>query len=338
MKQTGRNKGKGQKGPSKSVEQFAPHGSDRIEAGVEQATTKSRRVIDFAGRRKIWYLISLILIIPGLISLAAQGLNLGIDFTGGSMLHIRVSSETIDTGQVRTAVESFGLEKAPGIQSSGPQEFLIRTEELSQERMTELVGSLQTQLGNVEVLRHENVGALIGEELARNALYALGIAAVLMLLYITLRFEFRFGLAAVLALLHDALVVIGVFSLFQIEVDGAFVAAILTVLGYSINDTIVIFDRIRENRKNYPRLGLLDLVNRSVTQTLTRSINTSLTVIFCLVALLVFGGSTIQIFALALLIGVTVGVYSSICIASPLWLDLTEMNRNKGRKLAPNAR
>ena len=289
------------------------------------------RVFDFVGPRKIWYLISMIFIIPGIVSLAIQGLNLGIDFTGGSMLHIKVASTTIDTGQVRTAVETFNLSKAPGVQSSGPQEFLIRTEELDQDRMNALVSSLNDQLGAVEVLQHENVGAIIGGELARKALYSLGIAAVLMLLYITVRFQFLFGLAAVLALLHDVLIVTGIFSLFQIEVGGFFVAAILTILGYSINDTIVIFDRIRENRKNHPRWKMAELVNRSVTQTLTRSINTVLTVVFCLVALLVFGGSTIKIFALALLIGVCFGCYSSIFVASPLWFDLNSMGKAKAR-------
>lgn len=286
-----------------------------------------KRFIDFAGRRKIWYLISLLIIIPGIISLAVQGLNLGIDFQGGSLLHIRVSDASIDTAQVRSAVKDFGLEKEPGIQSTETQEFLIRTEELSQEQVDGLVASLQDKLGALEVLRHENVGAIIGKELTYKALYSLGIAALLILLYITVRFEFRYGLAALAALVHDGLIVTGIFSLLQIEVGASFVAAILTILGYSINDTIVIFDRIRENRKNYPKWKLDYLVNISITQTLARSINTVLTVIFCLVALLVFGGTTIKVFTLALLIGMLAGGYSSICVASPLWMDLTWMSK-----------
>jgi preprotein translocase subunit SecF len=338
MKQKGPTKGNGKKETGLNSEEGTLQGSDNTEVTKDQSTLKSDRAINFVGRRKIWYLISLIFIIPGIISLAVQGLNLGIDFTGGSLLHIKVASEIVDNSQVRTAVESFGLEKTPLVQSSEAQEFMIRTEELSQERIDELVVSLEEKLGPITVLRGENVGAVFGKELAQKAFLALVIASLLMLLYITVRFEFKFGAAAVIALLHDALVVTGIFSIFQIEVDGAFVAAILTILGYSINDTIVIFDRIRENRQNYPRWELVHLVNRSLTQTLARSINTVLTVIFCLVALLLFGGTTIKIFTLALLIGVTIGAYSSICVASPIWIEFMKMGKNGKRKVAAGVR
>ncbi len=336
MKQKGPSKGTGKKKISVNPEAQTLQGAsaDAPESSNDQSSKKPNWHFDFAGRRKIWYLISLIFIIPGIISLAAQGLNLGIDFSGGSLLHIKAANPAIDSAQVLTAVESFGLEKAPMVQASDDQEFIIRTEELSQEKVDALVASLQAKIGDIQVLRHENVGAVFGKELARNAFMALGIASLLMLLYITVRFEFRFGLAAILALLHDVLVVVGIFSIFQIEVDGSFVAAILTILGYSINDTIVIFDRVRENKRNYPRWDLLHLVNQSTNQTLARSINTVLTVIFCLVALLVFGGSTIKIFTLALLIGVSFGCYSSIFVASPLWIEFEQMARGKGRRLA----
>lgn len=292
------------------------------------------RFFDFVGRRKIWYLISLLLLIPGLISLALQGLNLGIDFTGGNLMQLKFASPAVEITQVRQALEEIGLEKAPVIQTTADGEFLIRTEELTEERSDQLLNNLQQRLGGLEVLRNEKVGAVFGGELRRNALLALGIAALLMLVYITFRFEFRFGLAAVIALLHDALVVVGVFSLLRLEVDVSFVAAILTILGYSINDTIVIFDRIRENRRNYPKMELVEMVNRSITQTLTRSINTALTVVFCLVALLAFGGSTTKIFVLAMLIGVISGCYSSIFNASPLWVDLMGIGGKKGGRRA----
>lgn len=336
MKQKGPRKGTGKKKISVNPEEQTLQGAsaDVSESGNDQSSPMPRRYFDFGGRRKFWYIISLIFIIPGIISLAGQGLNLGIDYTGGSLLHIKAANTAVDSAQVLTAVESFGLEKAPMVQSSEQQEFIIRTEELPQEKVDALVVSLQEKLGDVEVLRHQNVGAVFGQELAQKALMALAVAAVMMLLYITLRFEFRFGVAAVLALLQDVLVVIGIFSILQIEVDGAFVAAILTILGYSINNTIVIFDRIRENRRNYPRLDILNLVNQSISQTLPRSINTVLTVVFCLVALLIFGGSTIKIFVLALLIGVSYGLYSSVFVSGPLWMEFEQMARGKGRRLA----
>ena len=184
---------------------------DTPESGNDQSGQKPRRYFDFASRRKFWYLISLIFIIPGMIALAAQGLNLGIDYTGGSLLHIRAANPAVYSAKVLSAVESFGLEKAPMVQSSEQQEFIIRTEELPQEKVDALVVSLQEKLGEVEVLRHQNIGAVFGRELAQKALMALAVAAVMMLLYITLRFEFRFGVA-VLALLQDVLVVIGIFQ------------------------------------------------------------------------------------------------------------------------------
>ncbi|MDH7479176.1 MAG: protein translocase subunit SecF [Syntrophomonadaceae bacterium] len=305
-----------------------------VETTSPPTTGEPGRIIDFIGRRKIWYLISLLIVIPGLISLALQGLNLGIDFSGGNLMQLKFNNPAVEIVQVRQALGEFGLEKAPVIQTTADGEFLIRTEELTEERSEQLLNTLQQQLGGLEVLRNEKVGAVFGSELRRNALLALGIAALLMLVYITFRFEFRFGLAAVIALLHDALVVVGVFSLLRLEVDVSFVAAILTILGYSINDTIVIFDRIRENRKNYPKMDLVEMVNRSITQTLTRSINTVLTVVFCLVALLAFGGSTTRIFVLAMLIGVVSGCYSSICNASPLWVDFTGIGGKKGGRRA----
>lgn len=303
-------------------------------AGEESAAAaRKERVLDFVNPRRWWYLLSLLIIIPGLIALGFKGLNLGIDFQGGSLLQVHFE-RAVDTAQVRQALDEFGLEKAPVIQSTGEGEFLLRTEELSDERSDQLIAFLQQRLGNLSILRHEKVGAVIGEELTQKAAYSLVIAAVLILLYITFRFEFRSGVAAVLALVHDVLVVIGVFAIFQIEVDSSFIAAILTILGYSINDTIVVFDRIRENRKNYPRMDIVELVNRSITQTLTRSINTVLTVIFCLVAILIFGGQTTRVFALAMLIGVVSGAYSSIFVASPLWVDFLRWQKGKRKAFA----
>lgn len=284
----------------------------------------------FIKLRKIWYLISLVIIIPGLISLFTNGLNLGIDFTGGNILEVRFE-RLVAVEKVRQAIAGLGIETSRGIQKSsqenGKVTYLIRTKTLSQEESAKLQKALG-KLSQMTVLRNEYVGPIIGRELTRNALLALIGAAVLMVIYITIRFEFKQGIAAVIALLHDILVVTGIFSLFQIEIDSTFIAAVLTIVGYSINDTIIIFDRIRENLKIRKKdEELEDTINFSLWQTLTRSINTVLTVTFVLVALYFLGGSTIHIFVLALLIGVISGAYSSIFNASPVWFDLKRLEQ-----------
>ncbi|MCX7971558.1 MAG: protein translocase subunit SecF, partial [Negativicutes bacterium] len=185
-------------------------------------------------------------------------------------------------------------------------------------------------IGDFSLLRSEKVGAVIGSELTRQAVIAVLVAAVLMIVYINFRFEFKFAISAIIALFHDVLLVMGVFSLLRIEVDSSFVAAVLTILGYSINDTIVIFDRIRENLKTHRRdESFADMVNRSIWQVMTRSIYTVLTVVMATAALLFFGGATTRNFALALLIGFISGCYSSIFNASPIWVTWKEWAEKK---------
>ncbi|MQL53693.1 protein translocase subunit SecF [Desulfofundulus thermobenzoicus] len=283
----------------------------------------------FINLRKIWYAISIAVILPGLISLMLHGLNLGIDFTGGNILEVRFE-QAMPVEKVREVVSARGLEASHGIQKSGASDYIIRTRHLTQDEQEKLMAALN-DLGKNTVLRNESVGPTIGRELTTKAILALLVASVLMIIYITIRFEFKQGIAAIIALLHDTLVVTGIFSLFRIEVDSTFVAALLTIIGYSINDTIVIFDRIRENmRARKKGESLEDVVNISLWQTMTRSINTVLTVIFVLVALYFLGGSTIRNFVLAMLIGVFSGAYSSIFNASPLWVDFKLLER-RGR-------
>lgn len=281
----------------------------------------------FVGRRKIWYLISLLVIIPGMVSFLLNGLNLGIDFTGGNLMQIKFEQD-VTIENVRTVVSNY-VKETPKIQESGENTYLIRTVSLTEEENTAILKELTSQYGQNEVLRNEHVGAVIGKELTLKAIYALLIASVLMVIYITIRFEVRFAIAAIIAILHDVFVTIGIFSILQIEVDSAFVAAILTIVGYSINDTIVIFDRIRENLKNSKKEEIETLVDRSISQTLARSINTVLTSVFTLIALLVLGGESTKVFALALLVGIVSGAYSSIFTASPVWFDLKNMAGKK---------
>lgn len=286
----------------------------------------------FIRRRKLFYLLSILFILPGLISLAVQGLNLGIDFSSGSIVEVRFD-KAVSVQEVREIVKDQGMETSR-IQQSGDRDFLVRTTKLTQEDSKNLMSAFEEKISPAILLRNEYVDPIISTELFWKALGALAAASVLMIIYISFRFEFKQGVAAIIALVHDALVVLGIFSLFQIEVDSAFIAAILTIIGYSINDTIVIFDRIRENLRMRKRgQSLEDLVNLSLWQTLTRSINTSLTVMFVLLAILFLGGETIKIFILAMLIGVISGTYSSMCNASPVWVDLKLMDK-RGRQVS----
>jgi preprotein translocase subunit SecF len=276
-------------------------------------------------KRKIWYLISALIIIPGLISLFTQGLNLGIDFTGGNIYDVKFDKD-ISTAQVREVVKDQGLTDNY-IQESTNNTFLIRTEATTEKQNTDLLKAFNDKLGNFELMRNDRVGPTVGKELTQKAIVSLAIASVLMIIYITWRFEFKQGVAAVVPLLHDVLVTVGILSMTQLEVDSSLVAVILTIIGYSINATIVIFDRVRENQHLKRGMKLDEMIDTSVWQTMARSINTTLTVLIVLIALYFFGGSTISTFVLALIIGVTSGLYSSVFIASPIWYDLLDSKR-----------
>ena len=287
------------------------------------------------GKRKIWYMLSLLFIIPGIISIFVQGFNLGIDFTGGTIVELKFA-KPVTVLQVRDTLKDYGLENST-IQLAGKEhieaseDVFVRTTILPDETRRAVLDGMKEKLGEYQVLRTEKVGAVIGSELTLKAVLAMLISWVIIIMYISYRFELKFALSAIAALLHDIIIVMGVFSLLQKEIDGSFVAAIMTIIGYSINDTIVIFDRIRENLKLHFRKGgdLIELINHSIMQTMTRSIYTVLTVLFTVVSLFFFGGETTKNFALALLIGISCGAYSSIFNASPLWYDLKRMADKK---------
>ena len=282
---------------------------------------------DVAGRTKVWFIISLFVIIPGIFCMFTKGFNFGIDFTGGTIIDMKFE-QPVTISQVRTSLAKYGLDGAT-IQLSGAQsdvmesqDVMIRATDMEEDQRKEVMASLKTDVGDYQVLREEKVGATIGGELITNAVLALVVSWILIIAYVAYRIEWRFGVAAVLALIHDILIVLSVFSLTGRQVDSSFIAALLTIVGYSINDTIVIFDRIRENLKLHFRRGgdIAQLVNTSILQTLTRSLYTVFTVLFTTMALYLFGGDTTKDFAFALLIGFACGCYSSIFIASPLWI------------------
>lgn len=288
---------------------------------------------NIAKRRYWWFAITLIIIIPGIISLLMQGLNLGIDFKGGTMLNVSFH-QPVGQAAITDTLKSVGLEGSVQL-SNGDMSALIRTEALEEEKRDELLLALETEVGafDREKLEENKVGPSMGKELTRNALYSLAIALVLMVAYITFRFQFAFGVSAIIGLVADVLVVVGIFSLFQWEIDATFVAAVLTIVGYSINDTVVIYDRIRENEKKMKRADSYeDMVNTSVWQCMRRSINTGLTVFIALLALFVLGGESTRMFALALIIGVVYGVYSSIFIASQILLEIKIRTKKGARR------
>lgn len=284
-------------------------------------------------RRYWWFGLSLLIIIPGVISLFMQGLNLGIDFKGGSMIDVNFN-KAVTQAAITDTMKSVGLE-GPVQLSNGNTSALIRTQALEQTKRNEFLAALQTKVGAYDktTLKEDEVGPAMGQELTRNAFYALIIAMGLMIAYITIRFQFVYAISGIIALLHDVLVVVGLFSLFRWEIDSTFVAAILTIFGYSINDTVVIFDRIRENEAKMRRSeSYEDMVDKSVWQTMRRSINTVLTVLIALLSVFILGGESTRIFSLAMLIGVFSGAYSSIFNASQILVEIKKhMSNPRGK-------
>ena len=299
---------------------------------------------DIAGHRKIWFLISLVLIIPGFICMGMRGFNFGIDFTGGTIMDLRFE-QPVTLSDVRASLAKYDLDGSTiqlagaesGIESS--ENVMIRTVDLEENQRKEVMASLTQDVGPYTVLREEKVGATIGGELITNAVLALVISWALIILYVAYRFEWRFGVSAVLALVHDIIIVLAVFSLTQRQIDSSFIAALLTIVGYSINATIVIFDRIRENL-NEPggRKNLRDSVNMAVSETLTRSINTSLTTFITVLMLFLFGVSSIRDFTMPLMVGIVSGAWSSVMIAGPLWYDFVQLAEKRKEKAAAEQR
>ncbi len=282
---------------------------------------------NFVGKRKFSYILSCIILIAGIVSLFVQGLNFGVDFTGGTVFQIQFEQDK-EIADLREELGSIGYDGVQ-IQELENGNFQIRTEFMDQTAQDAFEDELTDAAGSFDVLSANAVGPSVGREILLSGILALIVAVVLMVIYITVRFQWRFALAGNLALFHDILITVGIFSIFQLEVNSNFVAAILTIFGYSINDKIVVFDRIRERLGNVKKDDLAHTVNQSIWSTLRRSVFTSLTTLIPIVCVFFLGGETTKLFVLALIIGIISGAYSSIFVASPLWYDLSMKSKKK---------
>lgn len=296
---------------------------------------------DFVGHRNKFFIFSSALTIAGIICLFVVGMNLGIDFSSGTRIDIK-GSQPLSIDKIETQFKDLGYQpERPVLSGTDENIATVRLNKvLNKDQISEIQQTFKKSVGIQPSV--STVSPQVGRDLAKNAFWALLISTVFIIIYVWIRFEFLQGLAAIIALLHDAFFIITVFSLLHIEVNIIFIAAILTIVGYSINDTIVTFDRLRENvrlAKKKPKTfaEFAEVANRSIRQTLTRSINTVLTVLLPVIALLIFGGESIRTFTVAMLIGLITGVYSSIFIASPLWAVMKAKNvenRQKKKKKA----
>ncbi len=305
-------------------------------------------MLNIVKRRYLYFAISLVVILPGLVAYLLWGLPLAIDFTGGSLLEVQFNGANVPgTTEVMNLYAEQGLDE-PRVQSSADGVMIIRSKFLDNDARAGLLAAMQERFGDITVLRFDSVGPTVGKEVTTRAAGAVAMAALAIMAYITFAFRgvphaFRYGVSAILAMLHDVAVVVGLSAIFGKflgwEVDSLFLTALLTVIGFSVHDSIVVFDRIRENSTIYRRLPYETLVNHSIVQTLDRSVNTQLTVMFTLLALALFGGETTRHFVVTLLVGVFSGTYSSIFNAAPIlvvwenkeWRNWFRINRQEAR-------
>ncbi len=293
--------------------------------------------IDFVGKRKIWVTLSIVMIVATIVLLFTKGLNYGIDFTGGAEVKVRVPT-TWDTGKLRSTLEKGNLTGLKILQlgSAAESEYMIRAQEEGKDlnAVVKQIGdslSKELQPAEYEVKSADIVGPSAGGLLRKNGALAMFYALLAILLYVAIRFDFTFAPGAVLALFHDAIIVLGIFIITQKEFDLTVLAAILALIGYSNNDTIIVFDRVRETQKANPGMSIEKIVNTSVNQTLGRTIMTSLATFVSVFALWAFGGHVLEPFAFALMCGIAVGAYSSIFIASSMVIILTHYRENQAK-------
>ncbi|MEA4988725.1 MAG: protein translocase subunit SecF [Anaerovorax sp.] len=292
-----------------------------------------KREFSFIKYRKIIYIISLVLIIGGIGTGLIRGFNYGIDFTGGTRIQFDMGRE-VAINEVKDILKENKIQADVQYAGENNDQIVLKTvQALDNAARTKFYEDMYKtfDLDKSSVVNAQLIGPSVGELLKQNAVKAVLIAAVCMLIYIIIRFEWKFGVASIIALLHDVLMLIAFYGFFHVSINNPFIAGMLIVVGYSINDTIVVFDRIRENLKFMKKKQLEELIDKSINQTLVRSLMTSITTILVIIPLYILCGDTIREFALPLMVGITAGAYSSIAIASPLYYDLSKLTENKSK-------
>ena len=279
---------------------------------------------------KSFNILSCILIIASLVFLVFKGLNFGVDFKGGTLIELRTDKSSADITKIRDSFNQMNLGDVSVKNFGNETDFVIKFEKQNSndpQFIEEIKTKLSNSIGSVDFRRVENVGPKVSAELLKSGVIAIALSLAAMLLYIWIRFEWQFSLGAILALFHDVIITLGVFSVFSLEINLSIVAAVLTIVGYSMNDTVVIFDRVRENLRKYADVKIFELTNISINETLSRTIITSVTTLLALLSIFIFGGEILKGFSLAMILGVIFGTYSSIYIANPVLVSLKVSQR-----------
>ena len=275
-------------------------------------------------------ILSLILIVISLVFLIFKGLNYGVDFKGGTLIELRTTDKTNNISLIRDSFNQMNLGDVSVKKFGNETDFIVKFEKQSSndpEFIKNIQNKLSSSIGDVDFRRVENVGPKVSSELLKSGIIAISLSLAAMLLYIWIRFEWQFSLGAILAIFHDVIITLGLFSIFSLEINLSIVAAVLTIVGYSMNDTVVIFDRVRENLRKYSDIKIFDLTNISINETLSRTIITSVTTLLALFSIYLFGGEILKGFSLAMILGVIFGTYSSIYIANPILVALNVSQR-----------
>ncbi len=279
---------------------------------------------------KSFNILSGILIIASLVFLVFKGLNFGVDFKGGTLIELRTDKSSANITKIRDSFNQMNLGDVSVKNFGNETDFVVKFEKQNSndpQFIEEIKTKLSNSIGSVDFRRVENVGPKVSAELLRSGVIAIALSLAAMLLYIWIRFEWQFSLGAILALFHDVIITLGVFSVFSLEINLSIVAAVLTIVGYSMNDTVVIFDRVRENLRKYADIKIFELTNISINETLSRTIITSVTTLLALLSIFIFGGEILKGFSLAMILGVIFGTYSSIYIANPVLVSLKVSQR-----------
>ncbi len=279
---------------------------------------------------KSFNILSGILIIVSLVFLVFKGLNFGVDFKGGTLIELRTDKSSANITKIRDSFNQMNLGDVSVKNFGNETDFVVKFEKQNSndpQFIEEIKTKLSNSIGTVDFRRVENVGPKVSAELLRSGVIAIALSLAAMLLYIWIRFEWQFSLGAILALFHDVIITLGVFSVFSLEINLSIVAAVLTIVGYSMNDTVVIFDRVRENLRKYADIKIFELTNISINETLSRTIITSVTTLLALLSIFIFGGEILKGFSLAMILGVIFGTYSSIYIANPVLVSLKVSQR-----------